>query len=178
MSEINEVAAGQFGSRKRVLPPSALRHRAEHHRNHWFCRVPADWAIDDALAASAWIHFQDVREGDLIEILSDGGRFDVLVRVISSFSGNLSFRVLRRWEAKDLQSVSGPGRVDEIAGSSTAAVAASDAKLRKRFVPSIGWRIEDDQGQVIEVIGKDGEQAEARLQELSSTKPKDGKGAA
>lgn len=83
----------------KTLPATALGSRsADYNRTAYHIEVDPSVSIPDLLRPNFWAHHAaNLRKGDLLDILSADGGYDVTLRVTATAIGMVEMRPLRVW---------------------------------------------------------------------------------
>jgi hypothetical protein len=128
---------------------------ASFHRQIYFIEVPRRFSFNEILNPE-WFRGQTkLRVNDLLELVAEDGRFDVLARVVQADRGGYCvLRILREWYAD----------TDAVQSGIT------DQGPHIALVPQHGWTLFDAVGQPIARFATE-DSAKAALIELAETQP-------
>lgn len=119
---------------EKVLTPHALHNQADYDRAVWFVEVDNDTTLADILRPGYWAHhYEKVRRGSLLEVMSEDGELDVTLRVLDSEIGAVTVR-LREGRLRE-------GESEPVADESKASLSEVPEGYKVRFSKPVQYYV-------------------------------------
>lgn len=114
----------------KTLPITAIGSRsADYNRTAYHIEVDPTVSLEDLLRPGFWAHHAgSLKRGDLIDVLSVDGAYDVTLRVVGTAIGMVEMRALRIW-LRDEPAAAEEADIDAPAG------------YKVNYAPKHKWRV-------------------------------------